>query len=247
MVAFSRSIRPIEPISLEMDTCTSGPITSRHSFAASSSWSLRTVENTLEMAMDLTPFSRISWKKARAASRSKGASSLPSCSKPPPMILLPTAIPWISSAQSSMGRTAIVAGAPSRRMPMGARFFRSTMALVHWVVPSIAWRILVLSIPDTRSTSRTAQRIPSYTSPEVGYFISATTCKFSSMSTASVLVPPTSTPSLYIMLFLLRSAPPGGYTAYPTQSTGVPPGQAPPGSATFQSILAQPPAPACRI
>ena len=54
MVAFSRSISPIEPISLEMETCTSWPTISRHNSAALSSWSFRTVENTLEMATDST-------------------------------------------------------------------------------------------------------------------------------------------------------------------------------------------------
>ena len=138
IVAFSRSMRPIEPISLEIETWTSSPMTSRQSFAASSSWSLRTVENTQEMAIDLTPFAFISSKNAFAASASNGASSLPSYSKPPPMIVLPTAIFWISSAQSTIGRMPVVAGAPMRRMPMGARFLRSTMAFVHCVVPSIA-------------------------------------------------------------------------------------------------------------
>ena len=60
MVAFSRSIRPMEPISLEMDTWTSSPITSLHSSAARNSWSFRTVENTQEMAMDLTPLAFMS-------------------------------------------------------------------------------------------------------------------------------------------------------------------------------------------
>ena len=53
-------------------------------------------------------------------------------------LVLAAAIFWISSAQSTIGRMPVVAGAPMRRMPMGARFLRSTMALVHWVVPSIA-------------------------------------------------------------------------------------------------------------
>ena len=35
-------------------------------------------------------------------------------------------------------------------------------------------------------------------SPEVGFFTAATTCRFSSIRTASVFVPPTSMPNLYI-------------------------------------------------
>ena len=91
MVAFSRSMSPMEPISLEMEMWTSSPMTSRQSLAASSSWSFRTVENTQEMAMDWTPFPFISAKNALAAPVSSGASSRPSYSKPPPMMALPTA------------------------------------------------------------------------------------------------------------------------------------------------------------
>ena len=111
--------------------------------------------------MDLTPLTFISSKNAFAASASKGASSLPSYSKPPPMIVLPSATFWMSSAQSTIGRMPVVAGAPMRRMPMGARFLRSTMAFVHCVVPSIAWWICFGSTPETSSTVRIAPRMPS--------------------------------------------------------------------------------------
>ena len=161
IVAFSRSISPMEPISLEMEMWTSSPRISRQRAAASCSWSLRTVEKTQEMAMDLTPFSPISRKKAAAASRSKGASSLPSYSKPPPTMVLPAQKAFKSSAQSTMGKIPRLAGAPMRKTPKGARCLRSTMALVHWVVPSMAWRIWLLSTPETASTLRTAPRMPS--------------------------------------------------------------------------------------
>ena len=161
IVAFSRSIRPIEPISLEMETWTSSPITWRQSLAASSSWSLRTVEKTQDTAMDFTPFSFMSVKNFSASSRSNGASSLPSYSKPPPMMTLPAAILRMSSAQSTIGRMPVEAGAPMRKMPIGARFLRSTMAFVHCVVPSIAWLICFGSTPDLSSTVRMAPRMPS--------------------------------------------------------------------------------------
>ena len=111
--------------------------------------------------MDCTPFAFISSKNAFAAAVSSGASSLPSYSKPPPMIVLPTATFWMSAAQSTIGRMPVVAGAPMRRMPMGARFLRSTMALVHCVVPSIACPICFGSTPETSSTVRIAPKIPS--------------------------------------------------------------------------------------
>ena len=160
MVAFSRSMRPMEPISLEMEVWTSSPITSRHSRAISNSWSLRMVENTLAMAMDCTfPFIRS--RKARAASTSSGASSFPSNSKPPRMTMESSTTAWMSSGQSTMGGMPVVAGAPMRIRPTFARCLRSTMALVHWVVPSMAWVISLRSTPEFCSTVRMARRIPS--------------------------------------------------------------------------------------
>ena len=221
----------MEPISLEMDMWTSSPITSRHSRAAASSWSLRTVENTQEMATERTLPSSPS-KKARAASWSKGANSLPSYSKPPPTMTLSTAIFFRSSAQSTMGGMPTVAGAPMRMTPMGARFLRSTMALVHWVVPSMAWPMALGSTPDWRMTPRMASTMPSYTSEVVWRLTSATTLKFSSISTASVLVPPTSMPSLYISPSLPCSAPPGECSRCRSRNSGGPPGRCPRDCAT---------------
>ena len=79
IVAFSRSIRPMLPISLEMEMCTSPPMTSRQICAARSSCSAHTVENTQEMATDSTRPFRPS-KNARAAASSRGLSAFPSYS-----------------------------------------------------------------------------------------------------------------------------------------------------------------------
>ena len=160
IVAFSLSINPIDPISLDMEIRTSGPRISLQSCAARSSWSLRTVENTQEMATDST-FPLISRKNSAAASSSKGASSFPSYSKPPPITATAFAAALISSAQSTMGGIPRAAGAPMRRMPMSASCFLSTMALVHWVVPSIAMEISSLFTPEACKTSRTAHTMPS--------------------------------------------------------------------------------------
>ena len=92
---------------------------------------------------------------------SKGASSLPSYSNPPPMTAVSTATAFRSSAQSTMGGMPTVAGAPMRSTPMGARRLRSTMALVHWVVPSMAWLISFRSTPDSSRTALTASTMPS--------------------------------------------------------------------------------------
>ena len=159
MVAFSRSIRPIEPISLEMDTCTSSPSTSRAMVAARSSSSLRTVENTLDTATASTrPFTPS--KNARHAASSNSARRLPSYSKPPSMMSESTHTAAISSAQSTIGGMPTVAGAPMRRMAMGARPLRSTMAFVHWVVPSMACAICARSTPPSASTASTAPMMP---------------------------------------------------------------------------------------
>ena len=161
MVAVSRSIRPMEPISPDTDICTSSPITSLQISAARFSCSSRTVEKTEDIATDFTPFSFISAKNSLAASSSSGASSLPSYSLPPPIIVLPAAICFMSSAQSTIGSIPVVAGAPILIIPIFARFLRSTMALVHCVVPSIACLIRLLSTPVTSRISRSAPIIPS--------------------------------------------------------------------------------------
>ena len=159
MVAFSRSMRPIEPISLEMDTCTSSPSTSRAISAARSSSSLRTVENTHDTATASTrPFTPA--KKARHAASSNTARRLPSYSKPPSMMVESTHTAAMSSAQSTMGGMPTVAGAPMRRMAMGARPLRSTMAFVHWVVPSMACPMSARSTPLCSSTASTAPMMP---------------------------------------------------------------------------------------
>ena len=66
----------------------------------------------------------------------------------------------MSSAQSTIGGMPTVAGAPMRRMAMGARPLRSTMAFVHWVVPSMACPMSVPSTPLPSSTASTAPMMP---------------------------------------------------------------------------------------
>ena len=108
--------------------------------AAESSSSLRTVENTHEIAtastLPLTPS-----KNARHAASSNSAKRLPSYSKPPSMTVSATLTARMSSAQSTIGGMPTVAGAPMRSTAIGAKPFRSTIAFVHCVVPSMAWLI----------------------------------------------------------------------------------------------------------
>ena len=127
--------------------------------AARSSSSLRTVENTLDTATASTrPFTPS--KNARHAASSNSARRLPS--------LLETAL---DDERVHAHRSDIVgpvhhrgmptvAGAPMRRMAMGARPLRSTMAFVHWVVPSMACAICARSTPLSASTASTEPMMP---------------------------------------------------------------------------------------
>ncbi len=65
-----------------------------------------------------------------------------------------------SSAQSTMGGMPTEAGAPTRSTATLARLLRSTMALVHWVVPSMARPMRARSAPLASSTASTASMMP---------------------------------------------------------------------------------------
>ena len=98
-----------------------------------------------------------------------------------------------SAGQSDMGGTAVVAGAASRSTPTGFKRCRSITALVNWVVPSITAAIRSGAAPPCFKTVPAAATIASAIPTLV-----ATLCQDStwspSISTASVLVPPTSIP-----------------------------------------------------
>jgi hypothetical protein len=98
-----------------------------------------------------------------------------------------------------MGGSACVAGSPSRIAAVGIRRFASTTAFVKWVVPIITPWTCGASTPLAEISERSAETIPLVTSGVVGVFTSASTRR-SSISTASVFVPPTSIP--------IRIAPP---------------------------------------
>ena len=94
-----------------------------------------------------------------------------------------------------MGGKAAVAGSPSLMTAVGCNRLASTTALVKWVVP-----IITPEISDGLKARRgcrpfSAAAIPEVTSAVVGVLNSASTSR-PSIRTASVLVPPTSTPTL---------------------------------------------------
>ena len=95
-------------------------------------------ENTLDTATASTVPCQSSAAR-RTAATSSGAISRPSKWCPPPITRASArAASRRSAGQSASGGTAVVAGAPMRSTPTRRRPRRSTMALVHWVVPSIA-------------------------------------------------------------------------------------------------------------
>ncbi len=92
--------------------------------------------------------------------------------------------------------TATVAGYPILITATLESRLRSTIALVQWVVPSMACLIIDRSIALSASTFARTSSIPLVTSSVVGDFAFDMTWPSSSSNTASVFVPPTSIPSL---------------------------------------------------
>jgi hypothetical protein len=193
MVAFSRSSRPIEPISWLSETWVS-PSSRLTTSAASSSCRGETGANTLVMTM---PWAAppTSPRNRAMASVSRGDRSRPSNSMPPSTIVVPTEM---ASARSrghpNIGRTLRVAGPPILITATRRRLRRSSTALVAWVVPSMTWLIRRGSAPGACRTVSIALVIPPVMSGVHGTLALATTRSAGSMITASVLVPPTSMP-----------------------------------------------------
>ena len=161
--------------------------------AASISCCGLTGENTPDTATARTPSRRIPSSASRIPPASRGEISRPSNSWPPRTrkVRAPSAS-RSSAGQSTSGGSDSVAGSARRSTAVGARRFRSSRALVRWVVPTI-------TAPTRRpggrwrTASRSASRIPEVTSAVVGR-LAAPASAAPSMRTASVLVPPTSTP-----------------------------------------------------
>src|SRR5215475_14310609 len=196
MVAFSRSSRPIVPISWLSETWIS-PSSRLTISAASNSCRGETGANTLVMTM---PWAAppTSPRNRAMASVSRGDSSRPSNSMPPSTTAVPTEMASVRSpGHPNIGRTLRVAGPPILITATRRRFRRSSTALVAWVVPSMTWVIRRGSAPGARSTVSIAAVIPPVISGVHGTLALAMTRSAGSMITASVLVPPTSMPRRY--------------------------------------------------
>src|SRR5215470_7767575 len=196
MVAFSRSSRPIEPISWLSETCVS-PSSRLTISAASSSCRGETGANTLVITMPWA--APPTWPRNRAmASVSRGDMSRPSNSMPPSTIVVPTEMASVRSrGHPNIGRTLRVAGPPILMTATRRSFRRSSTALVACVVPSMTWLIRCGSAPGACKTRSIAVVIPPVMSGVHGTLALAMTRSAGSMITASVLVPPTSIPRRY--------------------------------------------------
>src|SRR5688500_5197383 len=97
------------------------------------------------------------------------------------------------SGQSTIGGTPLEEGRLSRTAAVGVNPVLDTMALVKCVVPSMTASIAAASKSGLSLSAASAARMPDKTSPVVGRLTAASTsCR--RISTASVLVPPTSIP-----------------------------------------------------
>ncbi len=193
IAAFSRSSRPIRPISADSVICVPGSASARISPARFSN-SFETGENTDDTATDLIPLAAICAAIPRNSASSSGEITRPSNSLPPC-----ARYQWLpstsrrSAGQSTIGGRLCVAGRHSRTVATCARSRRCTTALVKCVVPIITTSTLSAVVLAAASTSRSALTTPVITSPLVAAFTPATTV-LPSISTASVFVPPTSIP-----------------------------------------------------
>src|SRR5262249_6838994 len=132
------------------------------------------------------------------ASVARGDRSRPAHSMPPSTIVVPTEMMSVRSrGHPNIGLTLWVAGPPILITATRRRFWRSSTALVAWVVPSMTWLIRRASAPGACSTVSIALVIPPVISGVHGTLALATTRSAGSMITASVLVPPTSMPRRY--------------------------------------------------
>ena len=206
IVAFSRSSRPNDPTVWLSETGRSAPHSASIIAAACSSWSVHAGLNAHDTATAETSPAH-SPANRRMASSSRGATGVPSYSKPPSMIWLrPMTRSRRSWGQLALGRTPSDEGAASRSTPTRSRSRRRMMALVGCVVPSMALPSREVS-SIWSMTVVIASMMPSMGSGVVAVFVSTMMWPLPSTTTASVFVPPTSTPSRRSFISRIAHAP----------------------------------------
>ena len=193
MAAFSRSKKPMRPISFDSEIAAPGS-SLRMISAARSSIVEFMGEKIDEIATDRSPFVLNPRAASATAPSSRGAISRPSNSWPPSTICtLSPNVAASSVGQSVKGGRPHAAGSARRTTPTGKSRLRSTKAFVKWVVPIITASMADTVVPESASTISSALTIPPMTSGVVGVLPVARTL-IPSIRAASVLVPPTSIP-----------------------------------------------------
>mmetsp|Transcript_9566 Transcript_9566/g.23981 ORF Transcript_9566/g.23981 Transcript_9566/m.23981 type:complete len:296 (-) Transcript_9566:17-904(-) len=206
MAAFSRSSKPRCATWCERVIDTGAPSSSKYARSKAAtrvSWSERTGANTEQTTSSCTCAASIDTATRRTSAGSTSASGLPSKSHPPRIKLTgPRTTSARSDGKSANGGSACVASLHTRTTPTRASCRRCTTALIKCVVPSISAPTSVLlsvasSACEAFASARaacTAPTMPVVTSTVVGCFAEPRT-RVAHITTASVLVPPTSTPT----------------------------------------------------
>ena len=170
---------------------------------ASCSISPRTVAKTELIAICLHPKLLNSFAALISSSGSSWEISLPSISYPPFTSLDEPPIPSMSDfGQSVKGRIELPDGKQRRINPVLARFTRCTSAFTKCVVPTIKTSTFEGFVLASVKAPLIEFSTPVKMSGVVGHLVPPKYF-FPSMTTASVLVPPTSTPTLIIFLLQL--------------------------------------------
>ncbi len=195
--ALSRSSSPSWPMEDDSVMVAPGQAAASNS-PARRSYSSRTGAKMPATAMVVMPRARISAPIRVISAGSRGRMGVPSKFTPPAAryTCSPTAArrsaasrPWASDIGA--------AGRHRRTMAVGVRCRRSMTALVKCVVPITRRPTSAGEIAADASTFRSASMRPPVTSEVVGTLTTASTLRWS-MTTASVFVPPTSTPIRYM-------------------------------------------------
>ena len=192
-VTFSRPSSPMRPRSWEQVTTASGT-TSRTIAATSSSAVALSGENTEQMATLRMPDSSMAFAASSAAAVSSGT-----IGRPVDLVAATHHEYAATHQRPEIGRPVderLERGGgrkPDADCRNWSRPRRCTTALVKWVVPIMTASTADRSVPGRSSRRLSAVSIPEVTSSVVGVFTVYRTV-WSSIRTASVLVPPTSIP-----------------------------------------------------
>ena len=195
IAAFSRSSRPMRPMSLESVICTPGSALAKDFARLGFALRIDRAEHRgdrdradalgPDVRGDAEKFGFVERRNLAAVEFMAAVSEIGVTADRAPKVVRP-----VDHRRQRGGRRQ-----PRRTAAVGARSRRCTTALVKWVVPIMTTSIASGFRPDAASTDLSAATTPDITSGVVTALTPARTFA-PSMTTASVLVPPTSTPIL---------------------------------------------------